>query len=234
MYKLKSKWRFVLILIMGSFVSNSVCSQINYQIWINESWNSTPLLSTNFTVDGSPFIPDKFYKATVFLKDGKFYENQLVKLYLPENMVLFLGRNQKEMITTDPIFKVMYTDAEHDVLGMVFESGFEATGKLTSKTFYQVLETGKAKLLKHIIVDFMDQKGQPETLITRYYTQKNTYYISINKTAPVKLEKGKEGIIKLLSDKKNQIEKYISDNKLKCKSDEDWKLIVNYYNSLID
>lgn len=231
---INSKLKYILILIVGSFVSKTVQSQINYQIWINEAWNTTPLLSTNFTIDGSPFIPDRFYKATVFLKDGKFYENQLIKLYLPENMVLFLGKNQKEMITTDPIFKVMFTDAENDVLGMVFESGFEASDKLTSKTFYQVLETGKAKLLKHIFVDFMDQKGHPETNITRYYTQKNTYYISINKGVPLKLEKGKDGIVKLLADKKNQVEQYIANNKLKCKLEEDWKLVVDYYNNLKD
>ena len=69
---INSKLKYIFILMVGSFVSKTVQSQINYQIWINEAWNTTPLLSTNFTIDGSPFIPDRFYKATVFLKDGKF------------------------------------------------------------------------------------------------------------------------------------------------------------------
>lgn len=231
---MRKVFKYLLVLFITNVVSINVFSQINYQIWINESWNTTPLISTNFTIDGSPFIPSRFYKATVYLKDGNFYENQLVKLYLPENLVLFLGKNQKEMITNDPVFKVMFTDSEHDVLGMVFESDFPAIDKLTKKTFYQVLETGKVKLLKHILVDFMDQKGQPESYITRYYTQKNTYYLSTNKGTPIRLEKGKENIIKLLADKQSQISKYIADNKLKCKSEDDWKLVVDYYNSLND
>jgi hypothetical protein len=49
----------------------------------------------------------------------------------------------------------------------------------------------------------------------------------------IRLKRTKSGILDVLSDKKEFIEKFVSDNKLTIKSDDDLAKVFTYYNSLL-
>jgi hypothetical protein len=48
-----------------------------------------------------------------------------------------------------------------------------------------------------------------------------------------KVNGGKEALLKVMNDQGSKIEAFISSKKLKCKSEDDWKAVINYYNTLV-
>jgi hypothetical protein len=96
--------------------------------------------------EGSPFFSDDWLKGKFIGTDGKLYDNLAIKLDLVENDIYFLNDQAKEMILKTP---VNYLHLSNPMTGQSFS--FIKTDLLCQsnpKTWFQVLDTGKAWLLK--------------------------------------------------------------------------------------
>ncbi len=96
--------------------------------------------------DGSPFFSDDWLKGKFIGSDGKLYDNLSLKLDLVENDIYFLNDQAKEMILKTP---VKHLNLSNSMTGQSFT--FIKTDLLCQsnpKTWFQVLDTGKAWLLK--------------------------------------------------------------------------------------
>lgn len=191
-------------------------------------------LKLEYNVQGSPFYPDQYYKANVFLKSGKIYKDVPVRFNIEQNLVLFKQQNGTENVAITPISKIIFTDTSNggEVAYKVFENGFSPVDSLSETTFYEVIQSGKIKLLKYRVVRFTDQKGYGQASITRIFEQKEIMFLCKADGKVVKMEKGKESFLSYISDKQTEIGSFIDKNNLKCRKEVDWKKIVAYYNSL--
>jgi hypothetical protein len=86
--------------------------------------------------------------------------------------------------------------------------------------------------LKYHSVSFSDKKYYGQASITRIFDQKENYYICFTDGAMKKIEKGKDDFLSLFADKKTELSKYIDQQKIKCRKENEWKKIIAFYNSL--
>jgi len=140
-----------------------------------------------------------------------------------------------EMIATTPInqVKLMIFINNETAYGEVILRSFNSPLNSGDGNIYQVLEDGKAKLLKEVIVTFSDIKKYGEANITRVFTKKEILFALFENTTELrKVEKNKASLISMFETKQNEIRNYIESQKLKCKNEEDIIKIFNYYNSI--
>jgi len=188
---------------------------------------------SNLTMEGSPYYPYQFCAANIKVANGNLYQKPKVRLGLIDNLVYYLADDTTELVVGMPVEKIEFTNCVEGIkiFSTTFQSGFPAVDKQTEATFYQVLDTGNAKLLKHLLVTYTDDKPYNSASITRVFKTTETLYANAGGKM-VKLNKGKESVINALQDKKAQVEAFINSKGLKCKKEEDVLMVFNYYNSL--
>lgn len=211
----------------------------------NNNFNSLTQLLTDVTgkpvhlrvaynLEGSPLYPADYTRADIFVKSGKKYPDILSKFNFLENTLLVKLDDGNELVITTPVPRIVFTDTgvNGKMLGAVFENGFPPIDNHPSNHYYEVIDSGRIKLLKYISVTYMDRKDYGQASITRVYEQKEAFYLFLPDNTIHKLSKGKDALLSLLPDKKSEISSYIDQNSNKCRKEEEWSAVIAYYNSL--
>jgi hypothetical protein len=197
--------------------------------------NGRPLFfKVEYVIDGTPYHPMTYYYATVVLGGGAAYTNVPVKFNLMENLVIYKTPMGQELVATTPIMKIIFTDSSDygHMYKRIYERGFSSIEGHDANTIYEVLDSGKVTLLKHHHVFYNDKKEYGSASITRIFGERVEYFVAMADGSTKKLEKGTNEILTLLSDKKQLVTRYILDEGLKCKKEDDWLKVIRYYNSL--
>lgn len=192
-------------------------------------------LKVEYNTEGSPYFPADYNRADVYTKSGKRYQGLGVRLNLFDRMLLMKMKDGSEIeLISSTVSKVVFTDTFYTpTLGnIIFMNGFTPVEKQTAESFYQVLDSGKVKLLKYYSVNYTDKKEYGQASITRVYTQSAACYILLPDNTIHKIEKGKDAFTGLFPDKKAELLQFIEQNDYKCKKEEDWIAVVGYYNQL--
>lgn len=191
-------------------------------------------VKSEYETDGSPFYPDKYKESIFVLTDGKGYTGIKAKINLMENQLLFLSENGNEMIATSPVKIVIFRDpSDKNTADIIFEKGFPPIDQQTDASFYEVLDTGKVKLLKYHRVSYIDKKGYLTETVTRVFNESNDYYLFSDKKGISRIEKGKDFLVSYLGDKNGTVSKFIDTKNLKCKKESDWKTVIAFYNNSV-
>lgn len=191
----------------------------------SEEWNRVE-------IKGSPFLPGEWAKAVVTLKDNRIFSGISMRLNCVNNSIHYLTSQKTEMVAPDGMIKeiVMVDSTGASPTEYRLASGFPEIGKNTAATFYERLVYGKAQLLKYTKKKLKEYKAYAGATEKEYVSNED-YYVFINNDIK-EWEKGKEFLLEMLADKKEKVQEYINEQKLKCKSIDDVKLVLNYYNSL--
>lgn len=185
---------------------------------------------TTYKVEGSPYYPDNYSAARLSFTNGKKNSAVKAKLNLYDNTILYMNDKGVEMEVIVPVLKIEFADSVYGGYNIVFKNGFSGNN-LKEKIYYQVLDSGKLTLLKHIAVNYRDFTPYGTAVITRQFEQKPAYFILIE-SAVNKIGKNGENILDILADKKNEINTYISTHNLRLKYEPDLVSVIRYYNSL--
>jgi len=192
-----------------------------------------PLLAGNAVYeDGSPFYLNEWTVGSLILASKKKYVGVFVKLNLQTDKVHYQYQETKaERVAGDGIIREVKFKDPSRLDTVRFRCNFPAVDKYDLKTFYQVLSDGNVVLLKQIKRIFIEEKAFNSATITRRFDTQNSYYVFRGETM-TRLKRSKSGILDVLGDQKELVEKFISNNRLTTKSDDDLVKIVAYYNSL--
>jgi hypothetical protein len=182
-----------------------------------------------FEVEGSPYYFPEYKNGALTLSNGKTYKGLQVKLNMMLQEVLFRTPDGEEMVASNEITRV---DMEDNGNVIIFLSGFAPIDKQKSKTFYEVLESGKLMLLKTKLIQVSDYTPINSNTTTRSLTPADLFYISTDGTTLIRVPKSAQDLANLLQPHQTAILKLINSNDLKLKKEEDLKKIVAYYNSL--
>ncbi len=176
-------------------------------------------IKVDYFVEGTPYHPDEYYLATLFLKGGKAYTNVPVKFNLMENLVIYRSPNGEELVAESPIDRVEFTDTANfaRMKNKIFERGYKPVNTLNESTFYEVLDSGNISLLKHYRVWYTDKKHYASPSISRVFAESPDYYIRLSDGTMKKLDKGRENLLALIPDKKEKLLSYMNSADLKCK-----------------
>lgn len=191
----------------------------------------TPFVNAKFAklVSGSPFFKEEMMRGVLISTNGTEYRNIIIRLNLLESQVNFLN-NQVEMIVGTPLRELTIWDTINKKNHrFIFSEHIETTDK-PEKDFYELLESGKAQLYKQY--KKIMREDRPYNSATYEQTiQTNIRYFVLIGGQWKKVTKIKD-LSTVLSDKKNEVQQYISTNQLSGDSQEDFRTVIAYYNSL--
>jgi len=194
--------------------------------------NGQPFVNTKFVkvVEGSPYFSDAWMSGIVTTGGGKQYFNLALRLELISNELHFIDSNHSEMIATGQLKQVKLTDTINQKVFTFIHSAF-INGENIPRGWFQLLTDGKhAALFKQYLKDI--QESQPYGAATyEQHIVTHERYMVLYKNNFTEIKKTKD-ITEMFADKKAEVQKHISEQKLSAKFDADLIAIVNYYNSL--
>jgi len=118
--------------------------------------------------------------------------------------------------------------------GVIFSCMTYGSEDKTKSGFFEILTEGKAILLVRYTIKYLEkEKVQPfvDPQPARFDAPKKEYYMTID-GAPAKLITNKKSLLELFGNRKDEMESYISKNKLSVREDDSLKKIVAHFNSL--
>jgi len=186
-------------------------------------------------ITGSPFINDDWVSAKLTLSRGKEIGPLPIKLNIESNELYFLDSTGKEMIAADGLVKKIdcINYYAKDSLRYIFKNGYPPIEGQNENYFYQVFTEGRIELLarkfKYIRSDKNDLTGD----ISRSFVDGVVvlYVYAYGVMQPLK--SNKNFIAGLWEeDKQQEMNKYVSDNKINFKSTSDLIKLFNYYDGI--
>ena len=183
-------------------------------------------MTVNFASEGSPYFFDEYQPARLTIVGGAVYKNVRIKFNMVDHLLQYLAPDGKEMVTEMPVEKIRFSNGSNTMLQSL-------TGALNraGSDIYEVLDTGRIKLLKKITVIFRDNKGYGDAATTRVFERKEFFYSLKTDGSVEKIEKGKTAMLALLADKKDKIALFIDKQHISCKSETDYRQIFAFYNN---
>jgi hypothetical protein len=190
-----------------------------------------PFVNAKFTrlVDGSPYFNDEWMKGFAMLDSTNRYSG-MVKLDLMENKVHFQDEKGNEMVATSKIRQLILVDTMKQV-SFTFVHSSSITTADPKNGWYQLLaEIPSAKLYRQSVKSLQEIKPYNSATVEQYIRTADYYYVLYNgKLTSIKKIKD---LADILVNKKQEILKYISDNKLNGRSENDFINVMVFYKSL--
>lgn len=191
----------------------------------------TPFVNAKFAklVSGSPFFKEELMRGVLVSVDGTEFRNIIIRLNLLESQVNFLNHGV-EMIVGNRLRELTIWDTTNKKHHrFIFSEYIETTDK-PEKDFYELLETGRAQLFKQY--KKIMREDRPYNSATFEQTiQTNIRYFVLIEGKWKKVTKVKD-LVTVLSDKKNDVQQYISTKNLSGDSQENFQAAIVYYNNL--
>jgi hypothetical protein len=179
-------------------------------------------------IQGTPYLNPDFVNGKVITTDGNTFNDIPLRYNCYSDVIEF----KKEDVGYDISPKDIIDKVEFG--GRVFSYIQFEPGFGHNMGYFQILTEGKAKLCVKYQIGFLEReelKGFSTPKPDRFDEMKVTYWISMN-DAPAKQVLNKNKFLDLFSDKKNEVESFMSNQKLTIKKEDDLKKIVSYYNTL--
>ena len=182
-------------------------------------------------VEGSAFFNADWLKGRVMLTGGKEYGPMLLKLDLLKNEVYYLDPSGKEMIATTPLQRIILIDTMHN-LHYIFINSFSipATNPDAENGWYQLLDNGKASIYKKLTKVITETRPYGSATTEQVINTSSRYFILYNNQL-IRIKKFRD-LPDILTDKKTEVQYFINANKLTGKGDEDYNMVVTYYNDM--
>lgn len=174
-------------------------------------------------IKGSPYINEEFVSGTI-ISDSVSYQKILLRYNAYEDRMEFKPKSGVELYFDTP---------EKYKQFIIANKRYIYCNKLHE--YFELLEEGKISLLKKesiILNESEPAQAFKDPKPAEFRTKPPVYYISINNGDYVKIKKDKD-LLDAISSNKNEVQTYISKNKLKFKHEEDLQKIISYYNKLL-
>ena len=180
-------------------------------------------------IQGTPYLNDKFEPGKIITpEDSVFADIELRYNAFTDDMEFKQGENVFNIA-----FKTIVKKAEFG--GKTFGCrSYDADGRNLMDGYFEILTEGKLTLLAKYKIRFLDKedaKAFSDAQPARFENVEKQYFF-ISDGNPAKLIPNKKGLIKLFGTKSNEMETYISKNKLSFKEDDSLIKLFNHYNSL--
>ena len=217
------------------FICLFCCCMVSFSLraQVIEDANGRPMLERQYTdVQGSPYFSEAWQKGLVKMANGKTYKDVELKYDLVSDEVFFKNAKGDMLGFVDPVLEFKLLPAD-DINGtaLSFRNGYKPTADATSKTFYQILSDGQTPFARRISKKMMESTPYSSATIVKTFGEVSSYYI-MKDGQPLKIKKDKKVLFAALGDYSAEMDEFIRSKNLKLKSDTDFIVLMNYYNSL--
>lgn len=229
-----------LIFVVG--LHSTLCSQTNVvdvgKTDVNTSNNmfyvvgGSPFITTKYVkvVSGTAYFNENWMRGKVMLPSGKVYDSLRLRLDLLAEELQYINPAGTELIATTAIKGVTLIDSISGEPSHFVHSDFIPVPDIPSKGWYQYLVAGTGNLYKKTIKLISERRPYGASTVEQSIQSSDQYYIYANRVFS-RVKKLNE-LPALLSDKKEEISKFIADKKLNGKKESDYISVITYYNEL--
>ncbi len=179
---------------------------------------------------GSPYLFDKWSIGSARTTSNAISKDVPLKYDEIDDVVLMKSDDGKLMTFAAPVAEFSITDPKNNT-SRLFRSGFAATKVNNDKSFFEVIQDGKVRLLRKnhkIISESKEYSGA----VSKRIVDGVKYYLVNADNVPVALKLDQKSINALLPEKEAQLTEYAKANKLNLKNQEDAAKLIAYYNTL--
>ena len=180
---------------------------------------------------GSPYVLVDWADGVIRFSSGRVATQFKIKFDAVKNQLnlQFQGTN---FVTESKVKDfVLYTNSGGNKDSMVFKKGFPPYESANEETYYQVLVQGKNDLLKLHLKIISEEPQIASKIVYRKVRDEPQYFLLSNKTL-IQLPQDKSLVAGKFPDHQTEIQKYISDQQMKFRDNNDFIKLVAYYNSL--
>lgn len=184
-------------------------------------------------IEGTPFLFQEWKKAKAILANGLAMEDAFVNLDLYKQEIHFLNQRKEEIILNPGVIKeLQFVDSSGgDATLKTLRMGYPPVDNQKNGNFYLVVADGKMQVLKFSYKQIVELKNEMSGEIRKEFKSNDTYYVYVNdKIFPLK--KDKNFFLNNMSDKLDQVQKYITEKNVNFRNQHQIIALVNYYNSL--
>lgn len=181
---------------------------------------------------GTCYWKEDWSPALLILKDGRRAKIKSVKLNFYTSEVYFQMMDGKEAVAKNTILKSLTFLDTKDTSKIVAHFEVLSLDFKTKDSYYQVLNSGKAQLLKHTKIvlhksDYDPLRGKTDMS----YDSEIEYVIKHEDTFSRLKALNKSSILPVLRSS-SDIDRWLADNKNKLKNESDVIAFLSYYNTL--
>lgn len=173
-------------------------------------------------IDGSPYLNNEFV-------NGIFYVKDTVAIKLPIRYNIYADHMEYKSEGV-----IYYVDSPQALSRIVLgESVFIYLSFIEKGGYYELLETGKFKLIQKRRVVFKHSETKPiEGLIkSRFESNTDLFYLVNNQNQAFRIV-NMNSVLKALQDQQTKVETFIKQEKIRNTKKENLIKIIKYYNSL--
>ncbi|RCW33308.1 hypothetical protein DFO77_11373 [Marinilabilia salmonicolor] len=178
-------------------------------------------------IKGSPFLNKEFSEGEVTMNDSIKFQGVPLRYNIHSDKMEFMTENNL-------ILEVDNTTASYifNVGDKIFKNKSYHQNNQEKTGILQLLVDGKFKLYKKYTVDFeaaTEAKGFQESEPNRFERKKDQYFISLPNKIPELITRKKD-LIRVLEPEKPEIKKFIKDERIKTRSEEDLIKLIQHCN----
>jgi len=169
-------------------------------------------------IEGNPFFIESFRSSTIKLVSGLEFNNVIARLDLYKQIIqIKLNGDTVKMVLPGSIAEIIFYDTVQSLLNEYkFQTGYPEIDNLNRNNFYRVLSDGKVTLLKSSIKKINKTKNEMSGETNSQFDIYEDHYFYV-KYEMKRVKKDKEYILKMLADKRIELESYITTQKLNFK-----------------
>jgi hypothetical protein len=184
-------------------------------------------------VAGSAYFFPNYKFSSIEMRDGKKFMDIKAKLNLVEHEVEFISASTVEgFIGKGLVSVISFSDTvRQEVKKYTFQSGFPGIDNQTIIHFYQVLSNGKVTLLKSINKAMEERNNELSGERSKEFVSRENWYIYQNGVMK-RVKKDQAFFTALFTDKAEAYAKYVNENKVSFKNEDQIAKMVNFLNAL--
>jgi len=215
------------------FLMILVAARSAAQSQVSTGWQGHEYATKQFSdIDGSPFLFDEWYRGKIVSPEGLVLDGITIKYEAFSETIVYMSGGRTFEVADGAATFTIYpaTDGMKDSL--FFRGGYPTVDLNTPRTYYEVLVDGRVALLKtHKKTAGLSQQNALASNKREFILQEDLY-LARKGQVPVKWKKDKDGLMDMLSDKKDDINSWLGKNKVNLKKEEGLAELIKYYDSL--
>jgi hypothetical protein len=182
---------------------------------------------------GSPYLLPDYKYATIYLNNGKQFDNVKAKINLEAHEIVFMdSKGQEGYIGKGLVRTIIIIDTTSTGINRyIFASGYPKMDNQTNLSFYQLLKPGGiVELFKYINKTIEERGNELSGEKSKEFITRETLYIRENGVMQ-RVKKDKAFFATIFAKYPKEFNNYVLANKVNFKNEEDLKKLLTYYDN---
>ncbi len=181
---------------------------------------------------GNPYLFKDWMDGVVLFKSGRVVKQFKLRFDCARNRLMLQFEGASFAAESQVKEFVLYTQSRKNKDSLLFRKGYPATGKNTEDTYYQVLVSGKAVLLRLFTKVLIEEKQMVNANNHSRLEDEEFYYL-LQDGVMTNLPKDKEELLKKLPAQPDELKQFVAQQSFRMEKAEDFVKIITKYNELL-